>query len=326
MAARIPWTDDTEEETAVGRYILRRLLQMIPVLIGTTFLIYAMNFALPGDPVAALGGDRPLPEQVQEQIRDRYNLDDPLLVQYAKYMGNVVQGDFGESLSVRRGQDVTAIVADTWPVTVRLALVAFVFEIIIGLAAGVVAALRRGSFLDNLVRGSTILLVSVPIFVTALVLQVAVGLRFDAIPVAGTQQGLVSYLLPGIALASVSLAYLARLTRNSLMENLRADYVRTATAKGLPRRRVVGRHALRNSMIPVVTFLAFDLGVLLSGTIVTEGIFNLNGIGGIVFDAIRQQDGTVVVGIVTMFVLIYLFANLIVDIIYAALDPRIRYE
>ncbi|MFO8074659.1 MAG: ABC transporter permease [Egibacteraceae bacterium] len=310
----------------MGRYILRRLLQMIPVLIGTTFLIYAMNFALPGDPVAALGGDRPLPQEVQEQIRDRYNLDDPLLVQYAKYMGNVVQGDFGESLSVRRGQDVTEIVADTWPVTVRLALVAFVFELIIGIAAGVVAALRRGSFLDNLVRGSTILLVSLPIFVTALVLQVAVGLRFEAIPVAGTQQGLVSYFLPGIALASVSLAYLARLTRNSLMENLRADYVRTATAKGLPRSRVVGRHALRNSMIPVVTFLAFDIGVLLSGTIVTEGIFNLNGIGGIVFDAIRQQDGTVVVGIVTMFVLIYLFANLVVDVLYAALDPRIRYE
>lgn len=310
----------------MGRYVLRRLLQMIPVLIGTTFIIYAMNFALPGDPVAALGGDRPLPEEVQEQIRDRYNLDDPLLVQYAKYMGNVAQGDFGESLSVRRGQDVTEIVADTWPVTVRLAVVAFVFELIIGVAAGVVAALRRGSFLDNLVRGSTILLVSLPIFVTALVLQVAVGLRFEAIPVAGTQQGLVSYFLPGIALASVSLAYLARLTRNSLMENLRADYVRTATAKGLPRSRVVGRHALRNSMIPVVTFLAFDIGVLLSGTIVTEGIFNLNGIGGIVFDAIRQQDGTVVVGIVTMFVLIYLFANLVVDILYAALDPRIRYE
>lgn len=310
----------------MGRYILRRLLQMIPVLIGTTFLIYAMNFALPGDPVAALGGDRPLPQEVQDQIRERYNLDDPLLVQYAKYMGNVVQGDFGESLSVRRGQDVTEIVADTWPVTVRLALVAFVFEIVIGLAAGVVAALRRGSFVDNLVRGSTILLVSLPIFVTALVLQVAVGLRFDWIPVAGTQQGAVSYLLPGIALASVSLAYLARLTRNSLMENLRADYVRTATAKGLPRSRVVGRHALRNSMIPVVTFLAFDLGVLLSGTIVTEGIFNLNGIGGIVFDAIRQQDGTVVVGIVTMFVLVYLVANLVVDVLYAALDPRIRYE
>lgn len=310
----------------MGRYIARRLLQMVPVLLGTTFLIYAMTFALPGDPVAALGGDRPLPEEVQQQIRERYNLDDPLLVQYAKYLGNVITGDFGESLSVRRGQDVTTIVADTWPVTARLALVAFVFELIIGVAAGVVAALRRGSFLDNFVRGSTILLVSVPIFVTALILQVTVGLRVPTVPVAGTQQGAVSYLLPGIALASVSLAYLARLTRNSLMENLRADYVRTATAKGLPRSRVVGRHALRNSMIPVATFLAFDLGVLLSGTIVIEGIFNLNGIGGIVFAAIRQQDGTVVVGIVTMFVLIYLFANLVVDLLYAALDPRIRYD
>lgn len=310
----------------MGRYILRRLLQMIPVVIGATFLIYAMNFALPGDPVRALGGERPLPDEVQEQIRDRYNLDDPLLVQYGKYMGNVLQGDLGESLAVRRGSDVSDIIADTWPVTARLALVAFAFEIVIGIGAGVVAALRSGSFLDNLVRGSTILIVSVPIFVIGLVAQIVFGLRLGVLPVAGTAQGWVSYILPGFVLAAISLAYLSRITRNSLMENLRADYVRTATAKGLSRRRVVGRHALRNSMIPVVTFLAFDLGTLLSGTIVTEGIFNLNGIGGIAFDAIRQQDGTVVVGIVTMFVLIFVVANLVVDILYAVLDPRIRYD
>lgn len=310
----------------MGRYILRRLLQMVPVVIGATFLIYAMNFALPGDPVRALGGERPLPEEVQEQIRDRYNLDDPLLVQYGKYMGNVLQGDLGESLAVRRGTDVSDIIADTWPVTARLALVAFAFEIVIGIGAGVVAALRSGSFLDNLVRGSTILIVSVPIFVIGLVAQIVFGVRLGVLPVAGTAQGWVSYILPGFVLAAVSLAYVSRITRNSLMENLRADYVRTATAKGLSRRRVVGRHALRNSMIPVVTFLAFDLGTLLSGTIVTEGIFNLNGIGGIAFDAIRQQDGTVVVGIVTMFVLIFVLANLIVDILYAVLDPRIRYD
>ncbi len=310
----------------MGRYILRRLLQMIPVVIGATFLIYAMNFALPGDPVRALGGERPLPDEVQEQIRDRYNLDDPLLVQYGKYMGNVLQGDLGESLAVRRGSDVSDIIADTWPVTARLALVAFAFEIVIGIGAGVVAALRSGSFLDNLVRGSTILIVSVPIFVIGLVAQIVFGLRLGVLPVAGTAQGWVSYILPGFVLAAISLAYLSRITRNSLMENLRADYVRTATAKGLSRRRVVGRHALRNSMIPVVTFLAFDLGTLLSGTIVTEGIFNLNGIGGVAFDAIRQQDGTVVVGIVTMFVLIFVVANLVVDILYAVLDPRIRYD
>ena len=310
----------------MGRYILRRLLQMIPVVIGATFLIYAMNFALPGDPVRALGGERPLPEEVQQQIRDRYNLDDPLVVQYGKYMANVFQGDLGESLAVRRGTDVSDIIADTWPVTVRLALVAFAFEIVIGIGAGVVAALRRGSFVDNLLRLSTIAVVSIPIFVIGLVGQIVFGLWLGWFPVAGTRAGWVSYILPGFVLAAISLAYVTRITRNSLMENLRADYVRTATAKGLPRRRVVGRHALRNSMIPVVTFLAFDIGTLLSGTIVTEGIFNLNGIGGIVYDAIRQQDGTVVVGIVTMFVLIYVFANLIVDILYAALDPRIRYD
>jgi oligopeptide transport system permease protein len=310
----------------VGRYIIRRLLQMIPVLIGTTFIIYAANFALPGDPVRALIGDRPLPEPEYRAIVERYNLEDPLLIQYGKYMVNVARGDLGESLAVRRGRQVSEILRDSFPITLRLAVVAFLFEMTIGIAAGVMAGLKRGSFMDNLVRLSTIAIVSVPIFLIGLMAQIIFGLQLGILPIAGTGRGWISYILPGMVLGSVSLAYVSRITRTSLMENLRADYVRTATSKGLKRSRIVGRHALRNSLIPVATFLAFDIGTLMSGAIVTEGIFNLNGIGGTVFAAIRQQDGPVVVGIVTLLVIIYVIANLVVDVLYAVLDPRIRYE
>jgi ABC-type dipeptide/oligopeptide/nickel transport system permease component len=150
--------------------------------------------------------------------------------------------------------------------------------------------------------------------------------EFGWLPVSGIQRGWISYVLPALVLGSVSLAYIARLTRTSLVENLRADYVRTATAKGLSRRRVVGIHTLRNSMIPVVTFLAIDLGALMGGAIITETIFNIPGIGRAVFDGVARQEGTVVVGIVTFLVIVYMVANLLVDVLYAVLDPRIRYE
>jgi len=308
----------------MGRYVVRRLLQIIPVFIGTTFLIFSMVFALPGDPIRALAGDKPQPPAVTQQLRDKYNLDDPLLVQYGKYLGNLVQLDLGESF---RGREVSDIMKETWPVTVKLALTAFVFEIIIGLLAGVLAGLRRGSFIDNLVLITTTMIVSIPVFVLGFSAQILLGVKFRIFPVAGLSEGWPqAYLLPAMVLAAISLAYLARLTRTSLTENLRADYVRTAIAKGLPRWRVVGRHTLRNSLIPVVTLLGVDLGTLMGGAIITEGIFNIPGIGRQVFQSVRTQEGFVVVGITTVLVIIYLLANLVVDILYGLLDPRIRYE
>lgn len=307
----------------MGRYVVRRLLQLVPVFFGATLLIFALQFALPGDPIRALGGDRGLSPAVREALTERYNLNDPLLVQYGKYLGNLVQADFGTSF---RGRDVSRIIADSFPVTLRLTAVAFAAEIVIGIAAGVIAALRRKSFLDNLVLVSTTAVIAIPVFVLGLVAQLVVGVELGWLPVAGIRHGWLSYLMPGFVLGALSLAYVARLTRTSLAENLRADYVRTATAKGLPRRRVVGRHALRNSLIPVVTFLGFDLGTLMGGAIITEGIFNIPGIGGQLFLAIRQQEGFVVVGIATVLVLVYVVANLLVDLLYAVLDPRIRYD
>jgi len=307
----------------MARYIARRLLLAIPVLIGASFLIFAMVFALPGDPIRALSGDRPLAPAVQQQLRDQYNLDDPLPVQYGKYVAGLVQGDFGTDF---RGRPVSEIIQDRLPVTAKLALVALTFEAVFGLLAGILAGIRRKSFFDSLVLLSTTLIVSIPVFVLGFLAQYFLGLRLGLFPIAGLNDGFRSYLLPGFVLAALSLAYVARLTRTSLVENLRNDYVRTAKAKGLTPMSIVGKHTLRNSLIPVVTFLGVDLGVLLSGAIVTEGIFNIPGLGRAVFDAVRSQEGAVVVGIVTLFVFVYIFFNLLVDILYAALDPRIRYE
>lgn len=307
----------------MASYIARRALQMIPVLIGATLLVYFLVFALPGDPVQALGGDRRLPEAVAETIRERFNLNDPFLIQYLKYLQGVFTGDLGESFS---GREVNAILARAYPITIRLALVAFAIEIVIGILAGILAGIRRGSFIDNLVLVSTTLAVSIPVFVLGYVAQLVFGLRLGWFPISGANQGWYSFILPGFVLATTSLAYTARLLRTSLVENLRSDYIRTATAKGLNRFRVVGRHGLRNSLIPVVTFLGADLGALMGGAIVTEAIFNLGGIGTQIFGAIRAQEGAVVVGLVTVLLVVFIIANLIVDLLYGVLDPRIRYE
>ncbi|MEV5747624.1 ABC transporter permease [Actinoallomurus sp. NPDC052308] len=306
------------------RFVLRRLLQMVPVLIGTTFLIYVAVFALPGDPIRALGGDKPMPPSVYEALRHHYHLDEPLITQYGRYLLGIARGDFGETLN---GQSVASLMATGWTVTVQLALTAWIFELVVGIGLGVLAGLRKGGIIDSLVLSGTTFVIAIPTFVLAYSAQLIFGLKLGWFPTAGTDDGWpYSYLLPGMILGSLSLAYIARLTRTSLVENTRADYVRTARAKGLPRRRVIVRHTLRNSLIPVVTYLGVDLGNLLAGAIVIEGIFNLPGIGQQIFQAVQIKDGPTVVGISTFLVLIFLLANLVVDILYGALDPRIRYE
>ncbi|MGZ8566045.1 MAG: ABC transporter permease [Actinomycetota bacterium] len=307
----------------MGRYIIRRLIQGIPVFFGATFIVFAMVYAIPGDPIRALNGERPISESAQAELRDRYNLDDALVIQYAKYIGNIFQGDFGQTF---RGYPVSKILKEKFPVTAKLALAAFLFETFLGLIAGILAGLRRGSFMDNLVLLSTTVVVAIPVFVLGFVAQLLLGVELKWFPVAGLQEGWISYMLPAMVLGSLSLVYIARLTRTSLVENLRSDYIRTAEAKGLSRSRVVGRHAMRNSLIPVITFLGVDLGALMAGAIITEGIFNLPGIGREVFLAIRAQEGALVVGIVTAGIIIFILMNLLVDVLYAVLDPRIRLE
>ena len=308
----------------MGTYVVRRLLQMIPVVIGTTFLIYTLVWFLPGDPFAGRCGQRPCPDAYVALMTEKFNLGDPLIVSYLKYLGGVITGNFGETFT---GLTVWSEIARAYPVTMKLAAVAIFFEITIGIGAGIMAGLKRGKFLDNLVLISTLLVISIPVFVIGTVLQYFLGLKLGIFPPTvppGAPLG--SLILPGFVLASLSLAYVARLVRTSLGENVKSDYVRTATAKGLPHRRIIGLHVMRNSLIPVITFIGADFGALLGGAIVTEGIFNIAGVGGLTFRAIQTQDAAMVTGVVTVLVLVFLFVNLLVDLLYGVLDPRIRHE
>jgi oligopeptide transport system permease protein len=306
----------------VGKYVIRRLLQMIPVIIGVTFIIYASVYAL-GDPTLGRCGERACPPGYLAKFRADYNLDKPLIVQYLLYMGNLIQGDLGTNFY---GNRVIDELASRWPTTFRLGIMALIIETVIGITAGVLAGIRRGKFIDNLVTVSTLFLISIPIFVIGSVAQLVFGVRLGWFPVTATQGTTYQLIMPAFVLASASLAYIARLMRANLSENLRADYVRTAKAKGLTNARTVGVHTLRNSLIPVVTYIGIDIGALMGGAIVTERIFNINGIGNFLYRSIGQKDGASVVGTITCLVLIYLFVNLLVDILYGFLDPRISHD
>jgi oligopeptide transport system permease protein len=332
----------------VGRYIIRRLLQFIPTVLGAMFLLHyitSIGIQMTGNPVRALFGERTPSAATLAAVTARLKLDDPCLKHKFDPCGGLfldrmqaiaVHWDFGENL---RRQHVTDLVVDKFPYTLKLALLAFAIEVVIGIGAGVLAGLRGGSFWDNLVKISTVLAISVPVFVLGVVVRTFIANKFGNVlraqdwipelitrgvfsPGFKTEYPIASLVLPACVLAALSLATTARLTRTSLMENIRADYVRTAKAKGLKTRRVVGVHTLRNSLIPVVTFLGVDLGTLMGGAVITETIFNIPGIGRLVTSSARQGDASVIIGVVTMLVLIFLMANLL----YAVLDPRIRYE
>lgn len=305
------------------RYVGRRLLQAVPVFFGATLLIYFMVFWLPGDPVLALGGDRGISDALAAQLREEYNLDKPFVVQYLLYIKGIFVGDFGTTFS---GRPVGELMADAFPVTFQLAMMALAFEAVFGVGAGLLAGLRKGKWFDGTVLVMSLLVIAVPTFVIGFVLQFFVGVRWGLLPVTvGSNVSFRSLLMPALVLGAVSFAYVLRLTRTSVAENLSADHVRTATAKGLSRPRVVVVHVLRNSLIPVVTFLGADLGALMGGAIVTEGIFNIHGVGGTLYDAITRNHAPTVVSFTTILVIVYILANLLVDLLYAALDPRIRY-
>ena len=305
-------------------YIGRRVLQMVPVFFGATFLIFSLVFLMPGDPVEALGGDRGLSDIARQRIQEEYNLDKPFLVQYLLYLKGIFTLDFGTTFS---GQSVSSLMANAFPVTIKLTVMAVVFETIFGVLFGFIAGIRRGGIFDSTVLVLSLLVIAIPSFVIGFVMQFFVGVKWGLLPVTvGRNETFLELLMPAIVLGAVSLAYVIRLTRQSVSENLRADYVRTARAKGMSGGSVMTRHVLRNSMIPVVTFIGADLGILMGGAIITEGIFGINGIGGTLYQAIIRGEPATVVSITTVLVIVYIIANLLVDLMYAVLDPRIRYD
>jgi oligopeptide transport system permease protein len=306
------------------RYIVRRLLQMVLTFFGATFLLFALVFANQKDPIQALVGERPVTESQRLALTERYHLADGFFTQYWYFLKGVMTGDFGTSLTGRKNWDM---MADAWPVTLRLAVIAIIIAATFAVTFGVYAALKRGGTFDNASLIITLVLLAMPIVVIAPLFQLIFGIQLGWFPPTATRDATVwQLLLPAIVLACIVIAPEMRVTRTSVVENLRADYVRTARAKGLTRMRVIWVHVLRNSLIPVVTLIGVDLGTLMAGAIVTEHIFNIPGVGFNLARAIRTEDGPLVVGFVSILVILFLFINLLVDLLYAALDPRIRYE
>ncbi|GAA1601604.1 ABC transporter permease [Actinoplanes couchii] len=306
------------------RYIVRRLLQMILTFFGATFVVFALMFANQDDPIQALAGEKPVSDNVRAVLTERYHLDESFPVQYWYYMKGLLTGDLGRSMA---GRDIGEMLSGAWPVTLKLSALAIVVAALIAITAGVWSAIRRGGFFDNSTLLMTLLLLAVPIVVLAPVAQLVFAMELRWFPATTTARaGLYDLLLPAVVLACSVMATQLRVTRTSVVENLRADYVRTARAKGLTPRRVTWVHVLRNSLIPVITLIGVDLGMLMSGAIIVEEVFNIPGVGFNLARGIRAEDGPLVVGFVSVLVVVFLVVNLVVDLLYAALDPRIRYE
>ncbi|MGH3661650.1 MAG: ABC transporter permease [Micromonosporaceae bacterium] len=332
----------------MGRYVIRRLLQFVPTLIGAFFLLHyivVLGVQLRGNPARAFFGDKRPTEAMLEAVKRLYNTDDPCLTQtlnpcvglFFERVQTLAQGDLGVDYNQR---PVIDTFVNAVPITLQLTLIAIVVQIVIGLIAGMLAGVRGGGISDYIVKVVTVLIIAVPVFVLGKLVQSSITPAARYLNENGYSEAVrgvvtvtwrsdapfMSLLIPGIVLGALGLATTARLTRTSLMENLRADYVRTAVAKGMPRRRVIGVHTLRNSLIPVVTDLGYSVGVLMGGAVVTETIFNIPGVGGEIIRAAQRNEAPILISMVTMLVLVYLVVNLIVDVLYAVLDPRIRYD
>ncbi|MGN7212453.1 MULTISPECIES: ABC transporter permease [Brachybacterium] len=304
-------------------YIGRRLLQMIPVFLGATLIVYLLAFYTSGDPILTLAGDKPISPAVEQRLREQYNLDQHVLVQWLLYLKSVLTFDLGVGFN---GRPLWDQIAAAFPTTFRLAIIAVVVETIFGVAAGVISGLRKGKLIDTTLLMLSLLLIATPTFVLGFLAQFVFGLQLGIAPInVGRDPSWQNLMLPGFVLGGVSFAYVLRLTRTSIAETAGADHVRTATAKGLSRGGVVSKHVLRNSLIPVVTFIGADLGALMGGAIVTERVFNVPGIGTLLFNSINAGEAPMIVSLVTLLVIIFLLSNLVVDLLYGVLDPRIRY-
>jgi ABC-type dipeptide/oligopeptide/nickel transport system permease component len=315
------------------RYILKRLGQFIPVFFGLTLLLFLVANFLPGvDPVQMKVGERAITPQLRAEITKAYGLDKPWYVQYLSYMKNLAKGDLGQSIST--GRPVKEILIQKYPYTIKLSLVAIAIEIVVGIGAGILSAVKQRSFLDVITTLFTSISVSLPVFWLGLILQIVCGIWLKKqtggafyLPISGAEGPLPTwmyYILPGIVLACVSTGYAARIMRGQLIEIKNADYVRTARAKGLSRSKVLWGHEMKNALIPVVTFIGLDLGTMMAGAILTETVFNWPGIGNAIAHAVFAKDFAVVIGGTTVILIMVMLINLFVDLLYAFLDPRIR--
>jgi peptide/nickel transport system permease protein len=304
------------------QYILRRLLLTVPVVLGVSILVFSIIRLIPGDPARAIAGVNATPEFIQ-QIREQYALDQPLPFQYLRFMGDFIQGDLGNSIF--SGRSVTRELSERFPRTLSLASISLLLASFMGISAGIVSATRRNSIFDNASMFIALVGVAAPVFWMALMLQLLFSVQLRWLPSSGmgTWRHMV---LPAITLGTSSAALMARITRSSLLDVLRQEYITTARSKGLKERVVIYKHALKNALIPVVTVLGIQFGILLGGAVLTETVFAWPGVGRLLVDSILRRDYPVVQGTVMMLALLFVMINLTVDILYAFLDPRIHYQ
>jgi len=302
-------------------FIQGRLLLAIPTVFAVSIAVFLMLYLIPGDPASIYLGDNLATPERLEQIRHEMGLDRPIYVQYLDFIGRALQGDLGRSL--QNGRPVALELAERLPRTAELAAAAFVVSIVFGVSLGIVSALRHNTWVDSFAMLIALAGVSMPIFWLGLLAILVFSLQLGWVPVTG-QHGIASLVLPATVLGIVSSATLVRLVRSSMLEVLRQEYVTTARAKGLRERIVIRRHAFKNALIPVVTVLGLEVGSLLSGAVITETVFARPGIGKLIVDSIQSKDFTVVQGAVLFVAATYVLVNLIVDVSYAFVDPRIR--
>jgi ABC-type dipeptide/oligopeptide/nickel transport system permease component len=306
------------------RWIFRRLLALVPVLLGVTFLSFMLLYVVPGDPVQAVAGER-YDEAVLAELRAELHLDDPLLLRYGRFLGGLLHGDLGVSYVTR--EPVRDAIAETFPRTLRLALAAMAIAILLGVGLGTAAAARPGSWID---RGAMLMAsagISVPVFWLGMVLILVFSMKLHWLPPSGFGDGdLRHILLPAFTLGAASAALIARMTRASLLEVLGQDYIRTARAKGLHPLRVLFVHGLRNALLPVVTVVGNDFGSYLSGSVLTERIFAWPGLGRYTLEAVAKRDLPAIQGSILVMALVFVLVNLLVDLSYAWIDPRTRRE
>ena len=305
----------------MSRYIAARLLSFVPVVLGVSVLVFLMLYLVPGDPASALVGDAPVSAADLDRLRRQYGLNDPLYVQYARFATNALHGDLGRSLRTRR--PVSDVIAEQYPQTLELAVAAIVVAGVIGVTLGVVAATHAHTWVDTASTGLALVGVSMPSFWLGLMLIFVFALGLGWFPATG-QGGLERLVLPAATLGWFAAAVIARLVRSSMLEVLGLEYVTTGRAKGLAERAVIYRHALRNALIPTVTVVGLQFGTLLGGAVVVETVFARQGLGRLIVDGILQKDFPMVQGAVLVTSLTYVAANFLVDVVYAAVDPRIR--
>jgi peptide/nickel transport system permease protein/oligopeptide transport system permease protein len=303
-------------------YVIKRLLLAIPTIFGVIFIVMLTIEMVPGDPAELMLGEHATQEAVQN-VRTALGLDKPLLTRYLLYLTNLAKGDMGRS--IRENRAVTKEISDVWPATLELTIAAMAIAILIGVAVGILSAVRPNSYFDNINRILSLFGLSMPVFWTGLVLIVIFSFWLRLLPIGGIGS-LRHLILPAFTLSLPSIAMISRMTRSSLLEVLQEDYVRTARAKGLSKRAVILRHALRNALIPIVTLSGLQMGQLMGGAILTETVFAWPGLGRLMVRAIFARDYILLQGAVLVFALVFVLINLIVDISYSFLDPRVGYK